>query len=64
MKPLKNGAKVRLVQPVIEGVVLGTETNGDDFGYRVAYQGADGEAHQRFFAVDQVEEVPAEEGAK
>ncbi len=54
---LKPGTQVRLIQPVIEGTVLNLETNGEAFGYRVSYVGADGEAHERFFTTDQVEEV-------
>ncbi len=54
---LKPGTKVRLVQPVIEGEVLKPETNGDAFGYRVAYTGPDGESHERFFTQAEIEEV-------
>lgn len=60
-EPLKKGTPVRLVQPVIQGEVLRVETDGERFGYRVAYRGADGERHERFFGADQIEAVAAKE---
>lgn len=56
-RTLKKGTAVRLVQPVIEGTVKGAMTNGDEFGYMVEYKGEDGETHERFFTVAQLEEV-------
>lgn len=57
---LPKGTPVRLVQPAIQGEIIGPETNGEQFGYRVSYTGADGEAHERFFAVSQLEVVKVE----
>lgn len=54
---IKRGARVRLVQPIIEGEVLYTEANGDDFGYRVKFKTPDGQEHERFFNVAEIEEV-------
>lgn len=70
MAALKKGTPVRIVQKPLNGTVLHAETNGDEFGYRVAYTNDEGESHERFFTVDQIEATgdapvePASESAK
>lgn len=54
---LKKGAKVRLVQPVIEGEVVGGAFVEDEVQYLVAYTDEHGEPHQRYFPVEKLEEV-------
>lgn len=39
MKPHGRGTPVRFVNPDVFGEVLRTETNGDEFGYRVGFGG-------------------------
>jgi GTP-sensing pleiotropic transcriptional regulator CodY len=60
-KTLARGTKVRLIQRVIEGEIIMAETNGDTFGYRVAYTTEDGEVHERFFEADLLETVEPSE---
>lgn len=49
--PIKKGATVRQVVPVIEGVVQDVTFDAESmsFKYRVTYVGADGESHERWF---------------
>jgi hypothetical protein len=61
--PFKTGARVRQVAPVIEGEVVGIALVEGDVQYRVAYTGADGEAHERFFTEAEIVEIPAQGGA-
>lgn len=71
VKALKPGTTVRLIQPVIEGVVVKPNVTDEDFGYMVDYKDAQGVEHHRFFSTDQLEvvkeplseapEAPAEE---
>ena len=58
---LKSGTPVRLVQPEIRGTVTQRRINEttDAIEVLVTYTGADGEAHQRWFAAEEVEEVKA-----
>ena len=54
---LKKGAKVRLVQPVIEGEVVGGAFVEDEVQYLVSYTDEHGEPHQRYFSAEKLEEV-------
>lgn len=54
---LKKGAKVRLVQPVIEGEVVGGAFVEDEVQYLVDYTDENGESHQRYFPAEKLEEV-------
>ncbi len=54
---IKVGSTVRVVQPVLEGEVLRMDTNGSEFGYQVRFTTPDGQTHERFFTVEQIEEV-------
>ena len=58
MKAIAPGTAVRLVQPVIKGVIVKTAANGDNFGYMVNYEDAEGNTHERFFEADQIEVDP------
>lgn len=53
----KNGDKVRQVVPVIEGEVVDAKIIDGDVQYEVAYIGADGEQHSRFFTEAEIEPV-------
>lgn len=67
MKALPKDTPVRVVIPDVVGEVLKTETNGDDFGYRVGFgakkivDGKDGPVevfeHERFFPLHEVEAI-------
>jgi len=58
----KRNDVVRQVVPVIEGVVGDAKIVDGDVQYEVAYVGADGEPHFRFFKEDEIEAVAAAEG--
>ncbi len=55
IRALTKGTPVRVVAPVITGSVVRADTNGEDFGYVVAFE-LNGEQHERFFKADEVEE--------
>ncbi|MRV72562.1 hypothetical protein GJ700_12675 [Duganella sp. FT92W] len=55
----KKGDAVRQVVQVIEGTVVGTCIVDDDVQFEVAYTGADGEPHSRFFAEHEIMPAPA-----
>lgn len=57
MRALRKGTPVRVVRPDLMGEVLATETNSDEFGYRVAFVDGGGQAQERFFAEHEVEMV-------
>lgn len=64
---MKNGAKVRLVQPVIEGSVVERRINPatDELELRVEWKEGDGDTVSRWFDASALVELPAtEEGAK
>ena len=46
---------VRLVQPIIEGVIKEAKVIDNILHYRVEYVGIDGETHERFFEESQIE---------
>ncbi len=50
----KKGDIVRQVVPVIEGEIVSKAIVDDDVQYEVAYIGADGEPHSRFFKEDEL----------
>mgnify|MGYP000747613696 CR=1 FL=1 len=57
---MKAGTTVRLIQPEIRGQVLERRvTPADDIELLVSYTDASGETHTRWFADEQIEEVPA-----
>lgn len=58
---MKKGDAVRLIQPVIEGTILRADTNGDVFGYQVAFKDEAGEEHERFFPADKLEVIASTE---
>ena len=65
---MKTGAKVRLIQPVIEGTVTQRRINEatDELELKVAWQEGD-QTVERWMDADLVEEVPAagpQEGAR
>jgi hypothetical protein len=53
----KVGAQVRQVVPVISGEVVGVAIVDGEVSFEVAYIGADGEPHSRFFGEDEIEAV-------
>lgn len=59
MTPLPKGTKVVITGSVLEGEILFTETNGDEFGYRVGFE-MNGELHERFFSTTQIHEKEGE----
>jgi hypothetical protein len=63
MKAFKTGAAVRLIQPAVEGVVVGGKLSdeGDVIDYRVLYTLPSGAYHVRHFSSEELEEVVAEE---
>jgi hypothetical protein len=60
----KKGAKVRQIVPVIEGEVVDVKIVDGDVQFEVAYTGADGEPHARYFTEDEIEAAPAEGAAE
>jgi hypothetical protein len=65
MQMFKKGAVVRLVQPVIEGVIVGGKLadGGDNIDYVVAYLLPSGEVHERHFSSDELVAVAEAEQA-
>lgn len=59
MKTFKKGAAVRLVQPIVAGVVMGgvLSEEGDKVDYRVVITLPSGEYHVRSFSGEDLEEV-------
>lgn len=57
MKALSKGTPVRLRVKEVEGVILRTETNEDEFGYRVKWIDEDGLEQERFFKAEDIEAV-------
>lgn len=53
----KKGAEVAQIVPIIHGTVLDSRIVDDDVSYLVEYVGADGEAHERWFAEAELEGV-------
>lgn len=60
MKTFKTGTPVKLIQPTIEGVVVGGSLaeDGESINYRVLYRALDGSPFVRFFSANELEEVP------
>lgn len=57
---IKRGDTVRLIQPVIEGVVAGAQVDDEmNVLLLVDYVDAAGQKHQRYFRPEQLEAVPA-----
>lgn len=56
----KVGDAVRQVVPVIEGTVKNIAIADGEVQFEVAYTGADGEPHSRFFAEGEIESAPGE----
>ena len=57
---IKRGDTVRLIQPVIEGVVGGAQLDDDmNVLFLVDYVDAAGQMQQRYFRPEQLEAVPA-----
>jgi hypothetical protein len=54
--PMKTGSTVRLIQPVIEGVVKERRIVGDEIECLVAWE-EDGQTVERWFAESQLEPV-------
>lgn len=56
---LETGQRAKLIQPTIEGEVVDTQYNKDakELEHLLSYVSADGEAHQRWFLVSQLEAV-------
>ncbi len=61
---IKVGSTVRVKAPVIQGTVSGLATNGDAFGFNVSYEDTEGQGHERFFTVEQLEEVAVDQPAE
>lgn len=57
----KKGDIARQVVPVIEGQIISVAIVDDEVQYELAYTGADGEPHSRFFKEDEIEAAPAAE---
>ena len=55
----KVGAAVRQVVPVITGTVTDIKIVDGEPQFEVAYTGADGEPHARYFTEDEIEAAPA-----
>jgi hypothetical protein len=53
----KIGDTVRQVVPIIEGKVISVAIIDGDVQFEVAYDGADGEPHSRFFKEDELNTV-------
>ena len=56
---MKTGDKAKLVQPVIQGLILDTEYDKDkeQLKHLLEYKDVDGEVKQRWFAEDELEGV-------
>lgn len=55
----KVGDKVRQVVPAISGAVQNVAIVDGEVQFEVAYIGADGEQHSRFFAEGEIEAAPS-----
>lgn len=54
----KKEETVRQIAPVIQGKIINVAIVDDEVAYEVAYTGADGEEHTRFFKEGELEPVP------
>ena len=59
MKTFKTGTPVRLIQPTVQGVVVGGKLaeDGESVDYRVMYTLPNGEPFVRFFSAEELEEL-------
>ena len=57
--PISKGSRVRQVAPVIEGEVRERrfDESSEEMSYLVAFKGADGEPHERWFLDSEITEV-------
>jgi hypothetical protein len=60
----KKGDPVRQKVVVIEGTITDVKIVDGDVQFEVAYTGADGEQHARFFAEGEIEAAPVEAAAE
>lgn len=58
---MKFGTEVRLIQPVIQGVVIQRRIVGDEMELLVEYTDASEQVHQRWFKENDLEEIKTEE---
>jgi len=56
LKILKEGTRVRLIQPIVEGEIKEAKIIDGELAYRVVYETADGE-QERFFLSSELEVV-------
>lgn len=54
---MKKGDEVRVVQPTVQGPIVGTRYNEEILmlEHRVQWTGPDGEQHERWFSEDELE---------
>lgn len=66
MKTFKTGVPVRLIAPVVEGVVVGGQLGegGDSIDYRVVITLPNGEHHVRLFASDELAALEGDDAAR